>query len=191
MNSTELALEYRRWTLATEKPCNQAWNWQWPCGTWQLVPSTQPCSMTSEWPATPSATSYTYSVPGNCGWAVQVLSCALFASCIFIWTNKDDDDDDDLVSHHIWWMESHCWWVRRWNVPHACGALDGKHVAIRCPANPGFLFHNYKGFFSVVLMALVDADYKFLWTDVGGCGSMSDAQIYNDSEQSLYRSARS
>ena len=25
---------------------------------------------------------------------VQVLSCALFSSCIFIWTNKDDDDDD-------------------------------------------------------------------------------------------------
>ena len=21
--------------------------------------------------------------------------CSLFASCIFIWTNKDDDDDDD------------------------------------------------------------------------------------------------
>ena len=26
---------------------------------------------------------------------VQVLLCTLFASCIFIWTNKDDDDDDD------------------------------------------------------------------------------------------------
>jgi len=23
--------------------------------------------------------------------------CSLFASCIFIWTNKDDDDDDDDV----------------------------------------------------------------------------------------------
>jgi len=28
---------------------------------------------------------------------VQVLSCALFAPCIFIWTNKDDDDDDDIA----------------------------------------------------------------------------------------------
>ena len=33
-------------------------------------------------------------------------------------------------------------------------------VAIRCPPNSGSLFHNYKGFFSVLLMAVVDADYK-------------------------------
>ncbi|XP_060566998.1 uncharacterized protein LOC132725830 [Ruditapes philippinarum] len=31
-------------------------------------------------------------------------------------------------------------------------------------------------------MALVDADYKFLWIDVGGDGYMSDAMIYNNSE---------
>jgi len=31
-------------------------------------------------------------------------------------------------------------------------------------------------------MALVDADYKFIWADVDGTGSASDAQIYNNSE---------
>ena len=71
---------------------------------------------------------------------------------------------------------------RKWNVSHACGALDGKHVAMRCPPNTGSLFHNNKGFFSLVLLALVDADYKFLWMDIGGYGSMSDAQIFNESE---------
>jgi len=66
---------------------------------------------------------------------------------------------------------------RKWNVPHASGAIDGKHVAIRCPPNSGSLYHNYKGSFSVLLMAVVDAVYKFLWIDVGGYGSQSDAQI--------------
>lgn len=72
--------------------------------------------------------------------------------------------------------------LNRWNIPHACGALDGKHIAIRCPPNTGSLYYNYKGFFSVVLMALVDAMYKFIWVDVGGIGSMSDCQIFNESE---------
>ena len=80
------------------------------------------------------------------------------------------------------------WWpladefYRKWNVPHACGALDGKHVAVRRPPRSGTMNYNYKGFFSVVLMALVDANYSFLWIDCGGLGSMSDAQIFNASE---------
>lgn len=34
----------------------------------------------------------------------------------------------------------------------------------------------------MVLLALVDVDYKFLWADIGAMGSASDTQIFNDSE---------
>ena len=72
--------------------------------------------------------------------------------------------------------------LQKWNFPHTCGALDGKHVAGKCPPKSGSQYFNYKGFYSVVLMALVDAEYKFIWADVGGAGSASDAQIYNNAE---------
>ena len=72
--------------------------------------------------------------------------------------------------------------LHRWSVPHAVGALDGKHITIKKPKKSGSEYFNYKGYFSLVLLALVDADYKFLWVNAGSSGSSSDAQIFNHSK---------
>ena len=50
------------------------------------------------------------------------------------------------------------------------------------PFRSGSLYYNYKGLFSLVLFALVDANYTFIWADIGGKGPASDANIYNESE---------
>ena len=56
------------------------------------------------------------------------------------------------------------------------------NIRIKKPADSGSLFYNYKKFFSMVMMAIVDADYKFIWVIVGSYGSSSDGQIFNNSE---------
>ena len=71
---------------------------------------------------------------------------------------------------------------KRWQMPNTIGALDGKHVSCRCPPGSGSLYFNYKRYYSVVLMALVDANYKFIWADIGGRGASSDAQLWNLSD---------
>ena len=41
-------------------------------------------------------------------------------------------------------------------------------------------YYNFKRFYSGVLLALVDTDYRFAWADVGSNGRCSDAQSFND-----------
>lgn len=68
-----------------------------------------------------------------------------------------------------------------WQFPNCIGALDGKHCHIYPPRNSGSLYYNYKEGFSVVLLALVDAEYKFIGIDVGANGRCSDAGIWETS----------
>ncbi len=69
---------------------------------------------------------------------------------------------------------------RRWQYHHCIGAIDGKHVVIRKPKNAGSYYFNYKNFHSIVLMDLVDGDYKFTWVEVGANGTSSDVQIFEE-----------
>ena len=44
----------------------------------------------------------------------------------------------------------------------------------------GSQYRNYKGFFSLNMLAFMDADYKFIWAYVGHYGSNSDSQLFLD-----------
>ena len=80
------------------------------------------------------------------------------------------------------WLQIASEFETRWNFPNCVGAVDGKHVVIKSPAYSGSIFFNYKGTFSIVLLAVVDAKYSFVVIDVDGYGKQSDGGTLASSE---------
>lgn len=75
--------------------------------------------------------------------------------------------------------------MKRWDFPNCVAAIDGKHVRIVAPSKSGSMYFNFKGFFSIVLLAMIDANCKFVVIDVGSYGKEGDAGIFNKSKMGL------
>ena len=76
------------------------------------------------------------------------------------------------------WKEVAQTFARRWNYHNCVGALDGKHVPMKKPVGGGSLYFNYKKFHSLILMALADAQLRFLYVDIGAEGGAGDAGCF-------------
>jgi hypothetical protein len=78
------------------------------------------------------------------------------------------------------WEEISKVFFEKCNVPICIGSTDGKHCRLKCPAKAGSLSYNYKGYHSIVLMAIADANC-FTVIDVGAYRRQSDSSVFNKS----------
>lgn len=116
-----------------------------------------------------------YIVPDTCRAIASVLG-PLFA--------KVPDTEEE-------WKKISSNFLRRWQYPKLIGCLDGKHYQLRCPEKSGSQFHNYKGTFSVLVLAISDAFHRILYFKVGMQGSSNDsgAWLYSDFREALESSS--
>lgn len=86
---------------------------------------------------------------------------------------------------HINWNQKAEEFKKRWDFPNCVAAIDGKHVRIVAHSKLGSLYFNFKGVFSIVLLAMIDANCKFVVIDVCSYGKEGDAGIFNKSKMGL------
>jgi hypothetical protein len=65
-----------------------------------------------------------------------------------------------------------------WSLPNCTGSTDGKYISIKCFPKTRSLYFNYKGYFSVILLACEDTDALFTTVHFGDFGKNSDGSMF-------------
>ena len=70
---------------------------------------------------------------------------------------------------------------RKWEFPMCAGAIDGTHIPIIAPTESRTVYVKGKGFYSVIMQAVVDSTYLFRDVVVGWPRSVHDARVFSNS----------
>ena len=76
---------------------------------------------------------------------------------------------------------------QQWGFSQAVGAVDGTHIPILKPQESAADYYNRKGFYSILMQALVDFRGLFMNVNIGWPGKVHDARVFVNS--TCYRKA--
>ncbi|XP_069625422.1 uncharacterized protein [Ranitomeya imitator] len=107
---------------------------------------------------------------------ISTISGIVRHTCRALW----DCLHEEYIPHPTMqtWLEVADRFLEVCQFPNCLGAVDGKQIRIVKPAGSGSPYFNYKKYFSIVLMAIADADYKFVAVDIGAYGRSNDSQVF-------------
>ncbi|KAJ8881855.1 hypothetical protein PR048_018341, partial [Dryococelus australis] len=92
--------------------------------------------------------------------------------CQEIWSSMKEMCIPQLTQEN--WLNVAAGFDSRANFHNCLGAIDGKYIRAIQPKQSGSLNFNYKKFFSIVLLAVCDADFTFTYIDIGSYGRTND-----------------
>ncbi|KAF2890301.1 hypothetical protein ILUMI_15872 [Ignelater luminosus] len=100
---------------------------------------------------------------------VPVISRTIYATLI--------EDYIKIPKTQKEWEEISEDFYKLWQIPNTIGALDGRHIAFSAPVAAGSTYNNYKGFNSIVLLALTDASYTLMLVLTEGIVKLVDKEV--------------
>ena len=103
-----------------------------------------------------------------------IIDCLWKESVSKYMPKSPEDFKEKIIDMNVMWQFPSCW-----------AALDGSHIPIKCPTG-GMIackeYHNFKIFYSIVLMGMVDSHYRFIWARCGYPGNSHDAIILQSTQ---------
>ncbi|KAJ8952286.1 hypothetical protein NQ318_007454 [Aromia moschata] len=100
-------------------------------------------------------------------------------TCQAIWLALKDTEMPEPTKEE--WYQIADTFQEKTNFPNCLGAVDGKHIRCVKPRSSGSKFFNYKKYFSVVLMAVANANLRFISIDIGAYDQEGDSTVFRDS----------
>lgn len=89
--------------------------------------------------------------------------------------------EEVVVSKNTTGLEGGCWKFLKIKLPPHLGRYRWKHIRSTLPAHSGFYHYNYKGNHSLVLLAVMETNYKFIYDLSGTNRASSNAQVFTHS----------
>ncbi|XP_069615894.1 uncharacterized protein [Ranitomeya imitator] len=110
---------------------------------------------------------------------ISTISGIVKVTCLAIWDTLHTEYIPQPTRDN--WLQSAEQFEKVCHFPNCLGAVDGKHISIAKAAGTGSEYYNYKKYFSIVLMAIADANCKFMAVDIGAYGRSNDSQVFKTS----------
>ncbi|XP_044157454.1 protein ANTAGONIST OF LIKE HETEROCHROMATIN PROTEIN 1-like [Bufo gargarizans] len=110
---------------------------------------------------------------------ISTISSIVQDTCRALWEVLCEDCIPHPTTQQ--WLQIADKFLETCQFPNCVGAVDGKHIRIVKPSGSGSEFFNYKKYFSMILMAIADADYRFVAVDIGAYGWTNDSMAFKNS----------
>jgi hypothetical protein len=68
--------------------------------------------------------------------------------------------------------------LSNWQIPQCAGAIDGSHIPVAVPAHLHTDYYNRKGWYSMLVQAIISYDYRITDVCIGWPGSVHDARVF-------------
>ncbi|XP_040264712.1 protein ANTAGONIST OF LIKE HETEROCHROMATIN PROTEIN 1-like [Bufo bufo] len=110
---------------------------------------------------------------------ISTISGVVKDTCRALWEVLHEDFIPHPTTER--WLQIADKFMETSQFPNCVGAVDGKHIRIVKPSGSGSEFFNYQKYFSIILMAIADADYRFVAVDIGAYGRRNDSMAFKNS----------